>query len=152
MQCRPPRAERRPLRWSPTAVEILLGDWIPRKIIADVAYLSEAPAVLRAFIRFCHFERGVPTHLTEQTLDAADRWEPGCQASIRSPRPQGPAALLAAMGALGPDGPWDLPLDDEEDDEPWGHESMMLALLERAVGGPELLEALDGAPLDDPFD
>jgi hypothetical protein len=33
------------------AVEILLADWIPRKIVADVAYLSNAPELLRAFIR-----------------------------------------------------------------------------------------------------
>src|SRR5205807_7331002 len=38
-----------PLRWSPVAVELLLADWIPRKIVADVAYLSKAPGVLRAF-------------------------------------------------------------------------------------------------------
>jgi hypothetical protein len=40
-----------PLRWSPPAVEILLEDWIPRKIVADVAYLSLTPDLLRAFIR-----------------------------------------------------------------------------------------------------
>ena len=32
-----------PLRWSPVAVEIILDDWIPRKIVADAAYLSKAP-------------------------------------------------------------------------------------------------------------
>ena len=32
-----------PLRWSPVAVEIILVDWIPRKIVADAAYLSKAP-------------------------------------------------------------------------------------------------------------
>lgn len=142
-----------PLRWSPTAVEILLDDWIPRKIVADAAYLSKAPAVLRAFIRFCHAERGIPTYLTEQTVDAVDRCEPEYQATIRSPRPQGPAALLAAMGALDPDGPWGLTLDDAEDGEPWDYEASMLGFLERAVGGPDALNALDDSPLpDEPFD
>lgn len=48
-----------PLRWSPVAVEILLADWIPRKIVADPGYLNKAPALLRAFIRFCHAEREI---------------------------------------------------------------------------------------------
>ena len=48
-----------PLRWSPVSVEILLGDWIPRKIVADAAHLSKAPELLRAFVQFCHAERGI---------------------------------------------------------------------------------------------
>ena len=72
--------------------------------------------------------------------------------AIRSPRPQGPAALLAAIGALDPDGPWDMPLDDD-DDEPWDYQTAMLGFLERAVGGPEALAKLDDSPLpDEPFD
>ncbi|MGH3873106.1 MAG: hypothetical protein ACRDSR_16635 [Pseudonocardiaceae bacterium] len=93
-----------PLRWSPTAVEILLSDWIPRKIVAEVGYLAKAPDLLRAFIRFCHGERGIRAELTTQTLGAVDEYEPGYQKLIRSPRPQGPAALLAAMGLDAPDG------------------------------------------------
>ena len=33
-----------PLRWSPVAVEILLADWIPRKIVASPGQLSKVPA------------------------------------------------------------------------------------------------------------
>jgi hypothetical protein len=61
--------------------------------------------VLRAFIRFCHRERGIRAELTTQTLAAVDEYEPGYQKLIRSPRPQGPAALLAAMGPLTAGGP-----------------------------------------------
>ncbi|MGQ0778698.1 MAG: hypothetical protein ACT4NY_30510 [Pseudonocardiales bacterium] len=93
-----------PLRWSPTAVEILLADWIPRKIVAEVGYLAKAPDLLRAFIRFCHRERGIRAELTTETLGAVDKYEPRYQKLIRSPRPQGPAALLAAMGLDAPDG------------------------------------------------
>ncbi len=89
-----------PMRWSPVAVEILLDDWIPRKIVADPEYLSRAPALLRAFIRFCHAERKIRPALTDETLAAVDEWEPEYQRVIRSPRPQGPMALLAAMGVL----------------------------------------------------
>jgi hypothetical protein len=135
-----------PMRWSPTAVEILLADWIPRKIMADAAYLKQAPRVLRAFVRFCHTERGIRTGLTDETLKAIDRWEPEYQATIRSPRPQGPFALLAAMGALDPE--WSPALLGSEDFAALTRES-----LERAVGGPKQLAALTDDPLaDEPFD
>ena len=126
-----------PLRWSPVAVEILLTDWIPRKIVADFAYLAKAPAVLRGLIRFSHAERGIRPGLTEETLAAVDEWEPEYQATIRSPRLQGPEALLAAVGVLDPEEY----LDSVELDE-----------LRRAVGGARALDELDDAPLpDEPF-
>jgi hypothetical protein len=132
-----------PLRWSPVAVEILLIDWIPRKIVADAAYLSKVPDLLRAFIRFCHHERGIRAALTADTLAAVDKHEPEYQLTIRSARPQG----LAAMGAFNPDGPWPL-LETELPSFP----ESMLDTLRRAVGGGESLDNLDTAPLpDEPF-
>jgi Domain of unknown function (DUF6398) len=127
-----------PMRWSPTAVEILLLDWIPRKIVDDVEVLATVPALLREFIRFCHKERGVRAALTEQTLGAVDGYEPEYQRLIRSDRPQGPAALLAAMGML---------------DEPEQSLSeYMLDSLRREVGGQAALDALDAQPLPaEPF-
>lgn len=89
-----------PLHWSPVAVEILLADWIPRKIVAPVAVLEKAPKLLRSFISFAHEERGIRAGLTDETLRAVDRWEPGYQEAIRSDRPQGPMAILDAMGVL----------------------------------------------------
>lgn len=143
-----------PLRWSPVAVEIILLDWIPRKIAADVPFLTKAPELLRAFIGFCHHERGIRTDLTTQTLDAVDSCDPEYQQLIRSPRPQGPEALLAAMGAL-PDGLWtdDEPVEYQEAmDEPVEYHEIMLDTLRRAVGGEEALNGLDEAPLpDEPF-
>lgn len=132
-----------PLRWSPVAVEILLADWIPRKIVADVPLLSVAPDVLRAFIRFCHAERGVRAELTADTLAAVDAHEPGYQRTIRSARPQGPAALLAALGAPEPEGGWPGP-----DGGFLGPEVLFAPLLD-AVGGPEALAALAPDPLPD---
>jgi uncharacterized protein DUF6398 len=126
-----------PLHWSPAAVEILLVDWIPRKIVADVAYLAKAPAVLRGLIRFSHAERGIRPGLTDETLAAVDELEPDYQVTIRSPRLQGPEALLAAAGVLDPEEY----LDAVELDE-----------LRRAVGGEQALDELDDASLpDEPF-
>ncbi|MDK3258540.1 DUF6398 domain-containing protein [Blastococcus capsensis] len=135
-----------PLRWSPVTVEILLTDWIPRKIAADVDYLAQAPGLLRAFIRFAHAESGIRTELTEQTLAAVDVWEPAYQRTIRSPRPQGPLALLARLGALDPEGPWPVPHDVLLGYDP-------VDQLAEAVGGRAALDALDGTPLpDEAFD
>ena len=90
-----------PMRWSPVAAEMLLGDWIPRKIVADVEFLSLAPDLLRAFVRYCHDVRGLREVHTTDTLEAIDRWTPGYLETIRSPRPQGvdPRALLASLVA-----------------------------------------------------
>lgn len=140
-----------PLRWSPPAVEIVLLDWIPRKIVADADYLAKAPDLLRAFVRFAHAERAVPAHLTHETIGAVDSFEGEYLTIIRSDRPQGPAALLAALGVLDPDGPW-------EDPAPWEAKladarTGLLECLRRAVGGEDVLANLDDAPLpDEPFD
>lgn len=135
-----------PLRWSPVAVEILLVDWIPRKIVAEAGYLAKAPELLRAFIRFSHAERGIRSGLTDETIAAVDRYEPEYQRTIRSPRPQGPAALLAAMGVLHPDAAW------PELSGPTDVAGIMLNALRRAVGGESPLNALDTAALpDEPF-
>ncbi|MGH3765338.1 MAG: DUF6398 domain-containing protein [Pseudonocardiaceae bacterium] len=137
-----------PLRWSPVAVEILLVDWIPRKIVADTAYLAKAPELLRAFIRFCHHERGIRAALTDDTVAAVDTYEPEYQQMIASPRQQGPAALLAAMGALAAEGPWPA-LEAELPAFP----QIMLDSLRRAVGGEDALAQLHETPLpDEPFD
>lgn len=138
-----------PLRWSPSAVEILLLDWLPRKIVAPAQFLAKAPRLLRAFIAYAHGERRIRPGLTDETLAAVDRFEPDYQKVVRSPRPQGPAALLAAMGVLDPDGPFELP---GALDKPYDNAAIMLELLRRAVGGEDALGALDDRALpDEPF-
>ena len=135
-----------PLRWSPVAVEILLADWLPRKMVAEAGYLAKAPDLLRAFIRYCHAERGIRPELTADTLAAVDEYEPDYQRVIRTARPQGPAALLAAMGVLDPE------LAIEPDPGPSDYPEIMLDTLRRAVGGDEVLDTLDDRPLpDEPF-
>ena len=165
-----------PLRWSPVSVEIFLTDWAPRKIVGPVTLLGRLPDVLRAFIAYAHAERGIRPALTAETLDALDRWEPEYRRAIGSPRPQGAAGLLAALEAIDPDRPWELPgwserMDDVTDlvdgtdvedgtDAADGPDAadvadpfeLMLGHLEAEVGGAEALDALDARPLpDEPF-
>ncbi|MGH3170354.1 MAG: hypothetical protein ACRDN0_31295, partial [Trebonia sp.] len=126
-----------PTRWSPVAVEILLEDWIPGTFAADVSFLAKAPALLREFIRFCHGEHGIAPSLTQETLAAVDHHEPGYQRAIRSPRPQGPQALLTAMGLTG-----------EPDPLASAHQHL-LDDLAREMGGYDVLDSLDNTPLPD---
>ncbi|MEP6817727.1 MAG: hypothetical protein ABI873_19490 [Marmoricola sp.] len=127
-----------PMRWSPVNVEMLLVDWIPRKIVADPAYLAKVPDLLRAFIGYCHESRAIRHALTLDTLAAVDHWEPEYQRLIRSDRPQGPDALLAGLLEVG--------YDDST-------EALMLESLARVVGGRVALLNLDVEPLpDEPFE
>jgi hypothetical protein len=119
-------ASRDPLRWSSVTVELLLADWFPRKIIADVAYLTKLPDLLRAFIRYAHEREGIRVALTEETLAAVDAYEPEYQRVIRSARPLGPAALIAGL------------LDRADDDEEeLSVSEVMLERLDATVGLPD---------------
>ena len=141
-----------PMRWSPAAVEILLLDWIPRKIVADVEHLTRGPELLRAFIRFCHHERGIRPGLTEETVAAVDEFEPEYQQLIRSDRLQGPEALLAAMGVYDPGDAEDDASDDDVEAAEAVVAEIMLEALRDAVGGEDILDKLDTEPLpDEPF-
>jgi hypothetical protein len=129
-------------------VEILLDDWIPRKIVAPADYLAKAPDLLRAFVRFAHAETGLRSELTEETLAAIDDWEPQYQQTIRSPRPQGQNALLAALG-IDTRNMTDVSIDPEE---PESFEWSMLGWLASDVGDQAQLDRLDDNPLpDEPF-
>jgi hypothetical protein len=137
-----------PLRWSPVKVEILLDDWIPRKIVAPAEYLAKAPDLLRAFIRFAHADVGLRSDLTDETLSSIDDWEPQYQQTIRSPRPQGPSALIAALG-IDTEDMADMPFGPEESEN---FDHSMLDWLALDVGDPIQLDQLDDDPLpDEPF-
>jgi Domain of unknown function (DUF6398) len=134
-----------PLRWSAVQVEMLLADWIPRKIVAPAEYLAKAPELLRAFVGFAHADVGLRSGLTLETLAAIDAWEPQYQQTIRSPRPQGPAALLAALGIDAEDMP-DMPVCPEP---PESFEQSMLDFLALDVGDRIQLDQLNDDPLPD---
>jgi hypothetical protein len=140
-----------PLRWSVVRVEVLLLDWLPRKVVADGDYLAKAPRVLRALVRYSHAERGIRSDLTNEVLASIDEGEPEYQRAIRSPRPQGPAALLDRLGLLD-----DEDGIDEDDDELVGMSfedhlrhfgERRLADLAAQVGGTDVLDALQLDPL-----
>lgn len=150
-----------PLRWSPVSVEIVLADWVPRKVLAPVDELRLVPDVLRDLVRFGHRELGIRQELTDETVDAVDAFESAYLALIRSPRPQGVDALIQSMSDAGGFGDGDagfrfVPGDDLADlgfdveGDPFASiAEIMLDSLARDVGGPEVLRVLDDSPLPD---
>lgn len=135
-----------PLRWSSVRVELLLVDWIPRKIVADVGYLAKAPDLLRRFIRFCHDRVALRPALTDEVLAAVGEWEPEYQRLIRTERLQGAAALAHLALEASEAGEY-----DDEDDRTIAE--IMLDGLDHAVGGRRTLMDLDTSPLpEEPFE
>ena len=142
-----------PLRWSVLSAEILLLDWIPRKIMAPVDYLDKAPGLLCAFVRYAHERQGLQTHHTREVLEAIDRFSPDYEKLIRTPRRHGPMTILEKVGVGGtfadPDTGFDLDFDVDDVDLP----SYMLERLASAVGDRKTLDNLDDLPLrDEEFD
>jgi hypothetical protein len=132
-----------PLRWSAVRVEILLADWLPRKVVAEVPYLAKVPALLRRYVEFGHDKTGVEDELLREVLEAVDHWEPEYQRLIRSDRPQGAAAIASAALAGADDVDWD--------DVPTGE--LLMQGLDLDVGDRFTLMNLDTSPLpDEPFE
>lgn len=135
-----------PLRWSSTSIEILFLDWFPRKIMGDGAYMRKMPVVARAFVSYAHDDRSIPAHLTVETLDAIDHWEPEYRnLSARSGALMDVAQFLHEQISDGPylDGPYlDGPI-----------EKYMLTTLAERVGGRDELDHLSDEPIpDEEFD
>ena len=138
-----------PMRWSPVNVEIVLLDWFPRKIVAKAAFLAKLPDLLSAFVRFCHAERGIRKVLTDDTLASLRRWHPEYQRMIRTPRHQGPIALLDAMGVLADD---EEPLGDWDEDDELPLPEFLRKMLVLEVGSEDVIDSIDIEPLpDEPF-
>lgn len=120
-----------PLRWTPVNVEIVLADWYPRKVVADVALLAKLPDLLRAFVTYCHRREGLRRELTAETVASIDRWEPDYQQEIRTARPQGAEALARML--VDAESDYRLPVFDLAD----------------TVGGASALANLSTDPLPD---
>jgi len=135
-----------PLRWSPTAIEILMIDWYPRKIVADQRYLRRMPHVLRRFVPFVHAEIGLDQEVTTEALDAIASYENDYQEAISKPRRQGPGAILEALGALDP---LEHDLSDGDFLDSGDLKIILLDYLAEQVGGHDLLNALSPEPLPD---
>ena len=64
------------LRVSPLTVDILLGDWYVNKVELPTIQMILLPMILKAWTRYAHGVRGLPEHMTTETIEAIDRWAP----------------------------------------------------------------------------
>lgn len=93
-----------PIRWSPILVEIVLADWIPRKVSLDDDEIDALTGVLRRWIRFAGEKRGLAEDAIVEALKAVDTFEPDYQSAMRDPNSAGPAkGLVQAMREAGID-------------------------------------------------
>jgi hypothetical protein len=134
-----------PLRWSPMRVEMLLTDWLPRKVIDDSAVLDQVPAVLEAFVEFAAAELRQPDWMTDEIHAAIDDWAPDYLQAIRRPnRVTGARAIAETLVAA---------VNDRPPSEDWWREYVRRSVVEQTGG----LVALDIAgddplPSHEPFD
>lgn len=153
-----------PMRWSPTAVEILLVDWMPRTIMAAPDYLAKTPELLRAFVRYSHATRGIPGNLTQETLAGIDTYEPkfneligvcgqpGLGGDVTQRRLM--AQMLSGMAGLaGYSTPGGAAAFDDDDDDDWDDDDAVIKTVlkpfAREVGGFDALAELSADPLPD---
>lgn len=160
-----------PLDWNEATVEHTLLDRFPRKVVVPVDELEKLPDLLRAFIRYAHHEKGHGPRLTRDVLAAVDALEADYLDLLHDTgRPGGPQALAQALLAAQESGTGLDGLDDEQRAQlisalleagEVGPENLagpagaggLADLLAASVGGPEVFEELDIAPLpDEPFD
>jgi len=103
-----------PLRWSPIAVEILLGDWLPRKAILQPDEIQHLPDILRRFVRFSAHRKGLADREIVETIEAVDRFAPDFKEAMVDEGRAGPAKEVAmALRAAGID------LTDESAVQQW---------------------------------
>jgi hypothetical protein len=96
--------EGRPLRWSPTVIEIFLGELAPRKLLLDADEAAVLPAVVRALVRFSAGRTGLDGIFVDEVLAAVDQIEPRFLDRIGELGAAGAAkAMLAALQARGVD-------------------------------------------------
>jgi hypothetical protein len=84
-----------PLRWSPIAVEILLGDWLPRKALLEPDEIEVLPEVLRRFVRFSARRKGLAEPIFGETLQAVDRFATEFADGMADDEQAGPAKEIA---------------------------------------------------------
>jgi hypothetical protein len=92
----------RPLRWSPTVVELFMAGWIPRKVLGDPELLSAVPTALDAWVRFAGRKLDLPGWAIAATRQAIPHWHETMVRDSEDPASFGPAKqFMAAAAAAG---------------------------------------------------
>lgn len=97
--------EGRPLRWSPTVVELFMCDYLPRKVLRDREFSERAvPDLLPAWARYAGRSRGIPQAAIEEAASAVDFFREEMLDLIGDESAWGPSkTFLAAASEAGVD-------------------------------------------------
>jgi len=94
----------RPLRWSPTVVELFMADWIPRKVLGDAELFARLPTALDAWVRFAGRKSSLPEWAIAATCEAIPDWRETMVCRSEDPAAAGPTKqFIAAAKASGID-------------------------------------------------
>jgi hypothetical protein len=91
----------RPLRWSPSVVELFMADWVPRKVLGDAGLYASLPQALDAWVRFAGRRSDQPQWAVAATREAITEWRETMVERSEDPDAGGPTKqfLSAAMKA-----------------------------------------------------
>lgn len=94
-----------PLRWGATAVNMVMGDLYPRKVLADDEFMLSMPTVLAALVQFANELSGTSPEFTTSALEAIDEALPEYRRRVAqgSSVSESPASGLAELLGLPPD-------------------------------------------------
>lgn len=94
-----------PLRWGATAVNMIMGDLYPRKVLADDEFMLSMPTVLAALVQFANERSKTSPQFTTAALEAVEEELPQYRSRVtETPNaPGATAAGLAEMLGLPPD-------------------------------------------------
>jgi hypothetical protein len=94
----------RPLRWSPTVVELFMADWVPRKVMGDDELFASLPSALDAWVRFAGRKSGLAESAIAATQQAIPTWREAMVEHSEDPDAAGPAKqFLSAARKAGID-------------------------------------------------
>jgi hypothetical protein len=97
--------EGRPLRWSPTVVELFMCDYLPRKVLREGEFFERAVAeLLPAWVRYAGRRRNIPQAAIEEAVAAVAFFGEEMLELVGDDSAWGPSKMfLAAAGEAGVD-------------------------------------------------
>ncbi len=97
--------EGRPLRWSPTVVELFMCDYLPRKVLRDREFFEQSvPELLTAWVRYAGRSRGIPKEAIEEAASTIDFFREEMLDLVGDETAWGPSKMfLAAASEAGVD-------------------------------------------------
>lgn len=97
--------EGRPLRWSPTVVELFMCDYLPRKVLREREFFERAvPELLPAWVRYAGRCRGIPKAAIGEAASAVEYFREEMLDLVGDESTWGPSkSFLAAASAAGVD-------------------------------------------------